>query len=190
MPQLILASTSPRRLTLLKQIGYKPDIIFAPEIDESPLKKELPSALVKRLAYEKANRAHEKYPNDIILAADTVVARGTRIIGKPENETEAENFLNLLSGHRHKVYTGISVIYQSKVITKVSYTIVKFKRLSREEIELYLASKEWEGKSGAYSIQGLANIFIEQIIGSDTNVVGLNLNITYKILTSLGIILR
>lgn len=187
MPRFILASTSPRRLSLLKQIGYTPDLVVAPEIDETPLKKELPSALVKRLSLLKANKAKSMYAEDIILAADTIVARGRRIIGKPENEIEARAFLNLLSGHRHKVYTGITVIYKTKVITKSSYTTVKFKRLSQKELDIYIASKEWEGKSGAYSIQGMANMFIEQIIGSDTNVIGLNLNIAYKILSSLGL---
>lgn len=187
MPKLILASSSPRRLSLLKQIGYLPDLIVTPEIDETPLKGELPSELVKRLSYEKAKRIQIEYKNDIILAADTIVARGRRIIGKPESEAEARTFLNFLSGHRHRTYTGISVIYNEKIITKVSYTAVKFKRISAEELDLYIASRQWEGKSGAYSIQGMANMFIEQIIGSDTNVIGLNLNITYKILNSLGL---
>ncbi|KIE05135.1 Maf-like protein [Candidatus Jidaibacter acanthamoeba] len=187
MPKLILASTSPRRLSLLKQIGYTPDLIFAPEIDETPLKKELPSALVKRLSYEKAKKAQREYQDDIILAADTVVARGRRVIGKPEGTEEARVFLNFLSGHRHRAYTGVSAIYKEKIITKVSHSTVKFKRISAEELDLYIASQQWEDKSGAYSIQGMANMFIEYIIGSDTNVIGLNLNITYKILNSLGL---
>jgi septum formation protein len=186
MPKFVLASTSPRRLRLLEQIGYKPDIIHAPDIDETPLTKELPSSLVKRLAYEKALKATYEYPDDIVLAADTIVAKGRRILGKPADQEEAYKFLDLLSGHRHKVFTGISVIYKDKVFIKSDYTVVKFKRLSDEEKRIFIATKEWEGKSGAYSIQGFANAFIEKIIGSDTTVVGLNLNTTYKILLSLG----
>jgi septum formation protein len=183
MPKLILASTSPRRLQLLAQIGYKPDIIIDPNIDEKPGKHEIPSLLVKRLAYEKALVGHKKYPNDITLGADTLVSKGRKVLGKPTNVIEAKAFLDILSGHRHRVYTGISVICNDKVVTKVACTIVKFKHLSEEDKLTYIASNEWEGKAGGYSIQGLANAFITKIMGSDTNVVGLNLNITYKLLT-------
>jgi len=187
MPKFILASSSPRRLQLLNQIGYKPDKVYDPDIDETPIKGELPSKLALRLAESKALKAHSVFPNDIVLAADTLAARGRRILNKPLSKEEAKAFLELLSGHRHRVYTAITVIYKEKKISNLSLSIVKFKRLTPEEINFYCDSGEWRGRSGGFTIQGLGNIFIEWIKGSDTSIVGLNLNQTYKILSSLGL---
>ncbi len=180
---LILASASPRRLELLKSIGIAPDKVVPAEIDETPLKHELPEAYVLRLAAEKAQAVAGKHPEAVILAADTVVACGRRLLMKAEDEAQARKFLTLLSGRRHRVYTGIAVIAPHKPLrVRACLTQVKFKRLEEREIAQYLASREWEGKAGGYAIQGLASAFIPSISGSYSNVVGLPLHETWILL--------
>lgn len=172
----ILASASPRRVQLLEQIGLKPDKILPADIDETPLKKELPADLAKRLSKSKAQEIAKNNPTKFILAADTVVARGRRILPKAENENEALSCLNLLSGEKHHVYGGLCVITDTgKIITRLCDTTVKFKKLSAQEIETYIKSNEWQGKAGGYAIQGLAASFITNISGSYSNVVGLSI---------------
>ncbi|MFQ3307523.1 MAG: septum formation protein [Candidatus Midichloriaceae bacterium] len=184
----ILASSSKRRVDLLHSIGYKPDIVEKPNIDESPLKKESSINLVKRLSNIKANTIAEKFsPNDIILAADTIVERGSSIIPKPKNKIEAKHFLQLLSGRRHRVYTGVCVVNNGKSIHKEVKTIVQFKRMSNEEIDFLVASNEWDGKCGAYGLQGIAGAYISWINGHPSNVIGLPVHETYKILSGLGL---
>ncbi len=174
--KLILASASPRRLDLLKQLNITPDDVIAADIDESPQKDELPRNVAHRLAEEKAKKIREDHKDAFIIAADTVVACGRREMPKALNEDDARKCLSLLSGRRHHVYGGICIITpEGKAVTRLCDTIVKFKRLSPEEIEHYIASKEWEGKAGGYAIQGLAAGFISHIRGSYSNVVGLSL---------------
>lgn len=192
MPKLVLASTSARRIDLLSRIGFRPAKIVAPDIDETPIKGEKPAALAKRLAKEKAIKildrcSLESYSDCVVLAADTLVARGHRVFNKPNDAEEAKHFLKNFSGKRHRTYTAITVVSKERIISKLDYTIVKFKHLSQQEIDFYVSTREWEGKSGGYSIQGMANMFIEWIRGSDTTVVGLNLNTTYKLLTHFGL---
>jgi septum formation protein len=188
MKKLVLASASPRRVALLKQVGYVPDIVCPADIDETPLKNENPISHVKRLAFEKANVVNIKYPEDVILAGDTIVLVGRQILGKPVDAAEAEKFLKKLSGRRHRVISGICVLYKDKKVLKVVTTILKFKRLSQEEINYMIASKEWEDKSGGYMIQGIAGGFIEWINGSVTNVIGLSLYETGNALRSFGLL--
>lgn len=179
----ILASASPRRVQLLEQIGLKSENIIPADIDENPLEKELPANLAKRLAKSKAQEIAKSNPNKFIIAADTVVARGRRLLPKTETETEARECLNLLSGQKHHVYGGICVITDTgKTITRLCDTTVKFKRLSQEEIETYIKSAEWHGKAGGYAIQGLAAAYVTNISGSYSNVVGLSLHDASQIL--------
>jgi septum formation protein len=184
---LILASASPRRVDLLKQVHIIPDKIIAAEIDESPLKGEAPRDLAIRLAAAKAEAVRGKNPGSFILAADTVVACGRRILPKAENEKDARKCLELLSGRRHHVYGGIALITpHGKLLQKLSDTVVQFKTLTREETETYIINKEWQGKAGGYAIQGLAAAFIKSIRGSYSNVVGLSLYDTIQILNGAG----
>jgi septum formation protein len=192
-PRLILASASPRRLQLLAQIGVEPDKLLPADIDEKPLRKELPRALVKRLSHTKAEVARhsagrsEEWDGAFILAADTVVAVGRRILPKPELTDEAAACLRLLSGRAHRVYSGLCLITpKGKVRTRLVESRVRFKRLSREEIESYLASGEWEGKAGGYAIQGRASAFVTRLVGSYSNVVGLPLYETASLLIGDG----
>lgn len=185
--RLVLASASPRRVDLLKQIGVTPDVIEPAHIDETPLKNELPRQLAKRLAEEKATAIAPAHLGSYILAADTVVAIGRRNLGKPENETEARRFLEMLSGRRHHVYGGLCIIDpEGRPHVKTIDTAVKFKCLSAQDIDSYITSQEWEGKAGAYAIQGFAGAFVEKIIGSYSNVVGLSLLETRNLLKGLG----
>ncbi|MBY0355867.1 MAG: Maf family protein [Rickettsiales bacterium] len=172
---LILASASPRRLSLLAQVGIEPAKVVAADIDENPLADELPSPYVTRLAREKALHVAVLYPDAMILAADTTVALGRRILGKPEDEAQAESFLQLLSGRRHRVFTGICVCIEGQIRVRAVMTQVQFKRLSKAEVAQYLASGEWQGVAGGYRIQGLAERYIQAIHGSYSNVVGLPL---------------
>jgi septum formation protein len=188
---LILASSSPRRVELLKEAGITPDKILPADIDETKLKGEKPDALVVRLAAQKARTIAARYPDHAILAADTTVAVGRRIMEKPVDEAEARSFLALMSGRRHKVYGGICLITpdgreRSRLVT----TTVQFKRLSEPEIRHYLASREWDGKAGGYAIQGLAAGFVSFISGSHSNVVGLSLYDTINLLTGSGVLTR
>ncbi|MBL8644289.1 MAG: septum formation protein Maf [Rhodospirillaceae bacterium] len=171
--QFILASSSPRRLTLLTQIGRKPDAVVHADLDETPLKGELPRALADRLALAKAKTVAVQYPQAVVLAADTVVACGRRILPKAETEQEARDCLALLSGRRHRVHGGIAVVAPHKTWVRHVETVVRFKRLTAAEIDAYIASDEWRGKAGGYAIQGLAATYTMSINGSYPNIVGL-----------------
>lgn len=181
---LILASASPRRLDLLKQINISPEHVIPAEIDETPHKGELPRDHALRLAKEKAQSIAEKYPHHFILAADTVVACGRRILPKAETSKEVDDCLALLSGKRHHVYGGIALyIPHSGVLReRLCDTTVKFKQLSPENRAQYLNSNEGLGKAGGYAIQGLAAAYISFLQGSYSNVVGLSLYDTIQML--------
>jgi septum formation protein len=190
---LILASASPRRLQLLEQIGVTPDQMIPSDIDETPQRLEAPRSLATRLAREKAEaaakvlRARGEEANALILAADTVVAVGRRILPKPELVDEAAACLRLLSGRAHKVFTGICVITPKNVRReRLVETRVRFKRLSRDDFEAYLATGEWRGKAGGYAIQGKAGAFVLKVVGSPSNVVGLPLHETLNLLNGEG----
>ena len=191
--RLVLASASARRFALLAQVGIEPDKLLPADIDEAPHRKELPRSLARRLAQTKAEvarRAAERDPQiqgAYVLAADTVVAVGRRILPKPELTEEAAHCLRLLSGRGHRVYTALCLITpNSRTRNRLVETRVRFKRLSREEIEVYLASGEWEGKAGGYAIQGRAGAFVTKLIGSYSNVVGLPLYETMALLMGEG----
>lgn len=182
---LILASASPRRRDLLAQIGIIPQEILPAAMDETPKKGETPEAYVTRLAKEKARLVAQQRPRTHVLAADTTVACGTRILGKAETAEEAKQFLLLLSGRRHRVYTGVAMINaQGKERSRTVCTMVQFKRLHPQELDAYLATEEWRGVAGAYRIQGFAARFVKSINGSYTNVVGLPLYETYALLST------
>ncbi len=188
-PVLVLASTSPRRRELLARIGLVPSRIAAPEIDETPLKAELPRDYVARLAKGKA-LAVERAPDEVVLAGDTTVAVGRRILEKPADEADLRRMLGLLSGRRHHVYSGICVVgTDGKVRVRVVDTVVAFKALSAAEIDRYVESGEGMGKAGGYAIQGRAETFVRFLSGSHSNVVGLPLFETRALLTSAGIAL-
>ncbi|TNE34476.1 MAG: septum formation protein Maf [Alphaproteobacteria bacterium] len=173
---LVLASASPRRLSLLKQLNIVPDIIAPADIDESPVKAERPRDLARRLAAEKAAAVTGKFTGHFLLSADTVVAVGRRALGKAVDEKEARDFLTLLSGRRHQVYTGVSLVLpDGRMISRLISTAVIFKVLDEFEIKGYLATNEWQGKAGGYAIQGRAAAFVRSIQGSYSNVVGLPL---------------
>ncbi|WP_300058511.1 nucleoside triphosphate pyrophosphatase [uncultured Roseobacter sp.] len=182
----ILGSGSPRRKELLAQIGVVPDAIRPPDIDEDPLKNELPRAYCQRITREKVG-AVQAGADDIVLCADTTVALGRRILGKPADVEEAEAFLRLLSGRRHRVITAVAVrrgdhIWESDVVSAV-----RMKRLSDEELRGYLATGDWRGKAGAYGIQGPAGRLIPWISGSFTGIVGLPLAETGNLLSAAGL---
>jgi len=186
-PDLVLASSSPRRVELLRQIGIVPDQIIPANVDESPLNAELPRKLVERLAVMKAGAVAQVNEESFVLGADTVVGCGRRILTKAESTEQARNFLKLLSGRRHKVYGGLAVICpKGEIYKRVVETQVVFKRLSSEELDTYLMSGEWKDKAGAYSIQGIAAKFVSAVNGSYSNVVGLPLFETSQILSGLG----
>lgn len=179
-PRLVLASASPRRLTLLAQVGITPDALRPASIDETARRGEVPRSLVSRLARSKAETARDQIANDrdladcYVLAADTVVAVGRKVLVKPAHVEEAAASLQLLSGRTHKVLTCVCLITpDDRIRTKIVDTRVRFKHLTRSEIEAYIASREWRGKAGGYAIQGLAGCFVQRIVGSYTNVVGL-----------------
>lgn len=174
--KLVLASASPRRRELLMQIGIVPDKIDPADIPEHALKNELPRNLAHRLALEKAAYVAKRQGDAFVLAADTVVAVGRRDLGKAASEDEARHYLKMLSGRKHRVYTGISLVTpEGKQITKTVTTHVTFRNLDDFDITSYLQSGEWAGKAGAYAIQGLGSLFVRQIQGSYSNVVGLPL---------------
>src|SRR4051794_14182609 len=192
-PKLVLASGSPRRLALLQQSGVEPDALLPADVDEAPLKSESPRELVKRLARTKAEVARKTARKDdalkeaFIVSADTVVAVGRRILPKAEVVDEAAACLRLLSGRAHRVYTAICLITpHDKLRERIVETRIRFKRLSRDELESYLASGEWRGKAGGYAIQGLAGSFVVKLVGSYTNVVGLPLYETVSLLDGEG----
>ena len=183
--RLILGSASPRRKELLAQIGIRPDLILPPDIDEAPRKGELPRPYAARLAREKA-LAVPAGPEDIVLCADTTVALGRRILGKPVDSGEAAAFLVALGGRRHQVITAVAVRRGEWMLTRESVSAVKMKRLSDAELNAYLASGEWEGKAGAYGIQGLAGAFLPWISGSFTGIMGLPVAETAALLDAIG----
>jgi septum formation protein len=187
---LILASGSPRRFALLQQAGLEPTAVLPAEIDETPLRLEAPRRLAARLARQKAEAARKVALTDdtmkegYILAADTVVAEGRRILPKAELVDEAAYCLRLLSGRAHRVYTGVTLISPNGAISeRLVETRVRFKRLAKADLDAYLASGEWRGKAGGYAIQGLAGSFVTKLVGSYTNVVGLPL---YEVQSMLG----
>ena len=182
----ILASASPRRIELLKQIYFEPYKIIPAKIDETPSKKERPAQFAKRMAEEKAMKVLTDNPDAVILASDTVVACGRRILPKATNQEEALDCLNLLSGKSHRVYSGVCLLSKDFKATRIVLTRVCFKLLSAREKKEYLASNEWQDKAGGYAIQGLASIFIKKISGSYSNVVGLPLCETANLLIGKG----
>ncbi|MBZ0146950.1 MAG: Maf-like protein [Pseudorhodoplanes sp.] len=192
-PKLVLASGSPRRLALINQAGIEPDALQPADIDEIPLKGELPRACANRLARAKAEaalaavRLDEELRGAYIIAADTVVAVGRRILPKAELLDEAAQCLRLLSGRNHRVHTGICLVTPKEAFRqRLVETRVRFKRLTDDDIEAYLASGEWRGKAGGYAAQGLAGSFIVKMVGSYSNVVGLPLYETVGLLQGEG----
>lgn len=185
-PRLVLGSGSPRRLELLAQLGLTPSDIRAPDIDETPAKAELPRPYCARMALEKSN-AVKIALDEVLLTADTTVALGRRILGKPADGDQARAFLNLLSGRRHRVHTSVVVRNSDRTLTRDVESAVRLKRLSRDDIEAYLATDDWRGKAGGYAIQGPAAAFIPWIQGSFTGIVGLPLFETAQLLQAVGL---
>lgn len=183
----VLASLSPRRLELLNRIGVAPDEIVGADIDETPIKGELPPAAARRLALEKLACVKARYPESFVLAADTVVTVGRRILGKSDDVAIARLHLELLSGRRHRVITAVALgSPQGRSSLRISITAVSFKPLQSDEITAYLDTGEWRDKAGSYAIQGAAESFVRQIKGSYSNVVGLPLYETVAMLRGLG----
>ncbi len=183
--RLILGSGSPRRKELLAQIGMVADGICPPDINEDPHKNELPRPYCVRIAREKA-LAVEAAPEDVVLCADTTVALGRRIMGKPQDAAEAAEFLMALSGRRHRVITAVAVRRGDQLWQRDVVSAVKMKRLSNEELNAYLATNDWQGKAGGYAIQGPAGAFIPWISGSFTGIVGLPVAETAGLLQAAG----
>ena len=183
--KLILGSASPRRKEILAQVGIIPFEIRAPNIDETPLAKELPLQYCRRIT-EKKIQELKLADDEIAICADTTVAVGRRILGKPSDRDEANSFLSLLSGRRHKVITCVTVRKQNKIRTKEVVSRVKMRALGFQEKEFYLDSGDWEGKAGGYGIQGIASSFIPWIGGSYTGIVGLPLTETIGLLRTFG----
>ena len=183
--RLVLASASPRRLELLARLGVTPDAVLAADIDETPRKGELPVPYAERMAAEKAAAAAQ--PGSLVLAADTVVAAGRRILPKTESEAEARAALKLLSGRRHRVLSAVTAVAPDGTARhRLSASIVGFKRLSEDELEAYLASGEWRGKAGGYAIQGRAEALVRFLSGSHSGVMGLPLYETRALLRAAG----
>lgn len=192
-PKIVLASGSPRRLGLLNQAGIEPDALLPSDVDEIPRKGELPRTCATRLARAKAEaalatvRRDEALKGAYVIAADTVVAVGRRILPKAELLDEAADCLRLLSGRSHRVYTGVCVVTPKEAFRqRLVETRVRFKRLSKEDLEAYLASGEWRGKAGGYAVQGLAGTFVVKVVGSYSNIVGLPLYETVSLLGGEG----
>ncbi|MEP1538557.1 MAG: nucleoside triphosphate pyrophosphatase [Paracoccaceae bacterium] len=183
---LVLGSGSPRRLELLAQLGLTPDAIRPPDIDETPHAAELPRPYCSRMAREKA-QAVKASPDEVVLCADTTVAVGRRILGKPEDASEAAQFLRLMSGRRHRVITAIAVRKGDKMWEREVVSQVKMKTLSDKEIAGYVATNDWQGKAGGYGIQGPAGALIPWISGSFTAIVGLPLSETALLLQAAGV---
>jgi len=186
-PPLVLASASPRRLELLARIGVVPDRVAPAEVDETPSKAELPRLLAQRLARAKAEAAHDAAPDALVLAADTVVGVGRRILGKPADEAEARRFLELMSGRRHRVMTGVCLIRpDGRRSERLVTTILAFQRLTPGQMDAHLASDEWRGVAGGYQIQKRAEAWVRFLSGSHSNVVGLPLFETAQLLRGAG----
>jgi septum formation protein len=186
-PPLVLASASPRRLELLRQIGIEPDAVAPAGIDEAPLKRELPADHARRLARSKAQAVLQRHPESFILAADTVVACGRRILPKAEDAGTARQCLELLSGRRHRVFGGLLALApDGRRGARLVQTVVTFQRLTARQLDAYLDSGEWRDKAGGYAIQGRAAAFIRGVNGSYSNVVGLPLFETAQLLRGLG----
>ena len=184
-PRLILGSGSPRRLELLATLGIVPDAVRPPDIDETPLKAELPRPYCARIALAKV-QAVEAGSDDIVLCADTTVALGRRILGKPADAGEAAEFLLGLSGRRHSVITSVAVRMGDRTWQRDVTSQVRMKRLSDSELNSYIASGDWQGKAGAYGIQGPAGAFVRRIVGSHPAVMGLPLYETVSLLEGVG----
>ena len=183
----ILGSGSERRLQLLKQIGIKPDLILIPNINEKVFSKELPRKYVQRMSLEKNKVFQTNYSQSIVLTADTIVSVGRRVLPKAMDIKTAEQCLRLISGRRHKVFTSFTLYSPNNSLKiKTIQSIIKFKRLHSDEINYYLASKEWKGKAGGYAIQGIAASFVNFISGSYSNIVGLPIAELYRTLISVG----
>lgn len=185
--RLVLASASPRRVDLLAQIGVTPDAIDPADIDETPLTAEQPPAYARRVAAAKAALVAARQPGALVLAADTVVAVGRRILPKAETEAEARQCLALLSGRRHRVLSAVTLAHPDGVVRhRLSTTIVTFKRLSGAEMDAYVASEEWRGKAGGYALQGRAGALIRFVGGSPSGVIGLPMFETRALLEAAG----
>jgi septum formation protein len=183
--RLILASASPRRLELLARLGVAPDLVVPAEIDETPRKGEIPDRYATRMAMEKAAAVAE--PGSLVLAADTVVAAGRRILPKAEDEDEARAAVTLLSGRRHRVHSAVALTdAEGRTRTRLSTSLVAFKPLSADEVRDYLASGEWRGKAGGYAIQGRAEALVRMLSGSHSGVMGLPLYETRALLRAAG----
>jgi septum formation protein len=186
----VLASASPRRLELLARLGVTPDAIDAADIDETPRRAEPPAALAARLAAAKAAHVAARHPGAVVLAADTVVAAGRRLLGKPADAEEARAMLALLSGRRHRVWTGVSVVApDGGARHRLAGALLAFRRLEAREIDAHVASGEWAGKAGGYAIQGRAEAFVRHFAGSWSAVVGLPLMETRALLRAAGVAL-
>jgi septum formation protein len=187
-PALVLASASPRRLELLARIGVTPAAVDPADIDESPLKGELPLPHAKRLAAEKAAAVAARHPGSLVLASDTVVACGQRILPKAESEQQVRDCLALLSGRRHRVHSAVTLVDAAgKARHRVSTSILAFKRLSPQEIDAYIANGDGIGKAGGYAIQGFAESFVRALTGSHSGVMGLPLFETRALLAAAGV---
>lgn len=187
MGTLVLASSSPRRLELLRQVGIEPDLVEPADIDETPGRDETPRRLVLRLAEEKAGVVAARHPQAHVLGADTLVAVGRRILGKPEDEADARRMIGLLSGRSHRVVTGVAVIAPGgRMSSRVVETKVAFKRVTARELDAFIAGGEWTDASGGYKIHKRAGGFVTSLQGSYSSVVGLPLYETLNMLTGLG----
>ncbi|MBP7704578.1 MAG: septum formation protein Maf [Caulobacter sp.] len=184
---LVLASSSPRRLELLRQVGIEPDHVDPADIDETPGRDETPRRLVERLAIEKAQAVSVRHPQAYVLAADTIVAVGRRILGKPVDDAEARRMIRMLSGRAHKALTGVAVIAPNgKVASRLVEARISFKRITDQELDRFIAGGDWTDASGAYKIHKLAGAFVTNLQGSFTTVVGLPLYETVGLLEGLG----
>jgi septum formation protein len=185
--RLVLGSASPRRLQLLAQVGVTPDLVDPADIDETVQKDETPRILVKRLAAGKAAAVAARHPDAFVLGADTIVAVGTRVLGKPEDEADARRMLKLLSGRNHKVLTGVAVVApDGRSASRIVESRITFKRLTQAETDDFIASRDWDDAAGGYKIHQRAGAFVTNLQGSFTGVVGLPLYETLALLTGLG----
>ena len=185
--KLILASSSPRRLQILNNLGFAPDEVIAADIDETPRKGEKPEAYCKRIAIEKAEKIASEHSGSFIVAGDTIAAVGTRILGKANNAAEAKGILQLMSGRRHKVYSAVTVISdKGEMRSRMTVNAVKFKRMTDEEIDAYVATNHWQGKAGAYGLQEDPGGFVISINGSFSGIIGLPAYETKSLLVGLG----